>query len=115
MSGLGNQGAYDLRLVKDVLAQKDAEIARLKAKLEAGRVELRQQWERMRDENLALKAEIERLQAEQVKMFKIYDALEQKERGQRARITELCDALEQQSCWSTKVELIKRARGGGQK
>jgi regulator of replication initiation timing len=25
-------------------------------------------------------------------------------------ITELCDALEQQSCWSTKMELIQRAR-----
>jgi uncharacterized small protein (DUF1192 family) len=31
MSGLANQGAYDLRLVKDILAEKDAEIARLKA------------------------------------------------------------------------------------
>jgi archaellum component FlaC len=33
MSGLGNQGAYDLRLVKDVLAEKDAEIERLKAQV----------------------------------------------------------------------------------
>jgi hypothetical protein len=31
MSGLGNQGAYDLRLVKDVLAEKDAKVQRLKA------------------------------------------------------------------------------------
>ena len=30
MSVLGNQGLYDLRLVKDVLAEKDAEIERLK-------------------------------------------------------------------------------------
>jgi hypothetical protein len=28
----------------------------------------------------------------------------------KALITELCDALEQQSCWSTKMELIQRAR-----
>jgi hypothetical protein len=28
----------------------------------------------------------------------------------RKLITELADALEEQSCWSTKVELIERAR-----
>jgi hypothetical protein len=57
-----------------------------------------------------LKAEIERLNSEQIKMFKAYDALEQKSVGQKALITELADALKQQSCWSTKVELIQRAR-----
>jgi hypothetical protein len=31
MMSLGSQGAYDFRLVKDVLAEKDAEIARLRA------------------------------------------------------------------------------------
>jgi hypothetical protein len=80
-------------------------------------------------------AEIERLKAEQIKMFKAYDALEQKSVGQKAEIerlkaeldlsqnavcdqiayahkliTELADALVQQSCWSTKVELVQRAR-----
>jgi hypothetical protein len=71
------------------LNEKDAEIELLKAKVEAARVELRQQWDRMKKENLALK-----------------DRVTEKD----ALITELADALEQQSCWSTKVELIQRAR-----
>jgi hypothetical protein len=48
-------------------------------------------------------AEIERLKAENNSLR--LDAVEN-----RRLITELCDALEQQSCWSTKVELVQRAR-----
>jgi hypothetical protein len=55
-----------------LLAEKDAEIDRLEAKVEAVRVELRQQWERMQKENLALK-----------------DRVTEKD----ALITELADAL----------------------
>jgi hypothetical protein len=48
-------------------------------------------------------SEIERLKAENNSLR--LDAVEN-----RRLITELCDALEQQSCWSTKMELIQRAR-----
>jgi hypothetical protein len=37
------------------------QVEELKAKVEAGRVELREQWERMQKENLELKVSIERL------------------------------------------------------
>ena len=48
-------------------------------------------------------AEIERLKGENNSLR--LDAVEY-----RRLITELADALEQQSCWSTKMELIQRAR-----
>jgi uncharacterized small protein (DUF1192 family) len=51
-------------------------------------------------------AEIERLKAE----IKDQMALIEENNYQKQLITELCDALEQQSCWSTKVELLQRAR-----
>ena len=47
--------------------------------------------------------EIERLKSELVKAYSEVTY-------QRTLITECADALEQQSCWSTKVELIRRAR-----
>jgi hypothetical protein len=72
-----------------LLEQKDAEIARLKAKVEAGRVELRQQWERMQKENLALK-----------------DRVTEKDR----LITELADALEESGFYCGQGSLIQRAR-----
>jgi hypothetical protein len=62
-----------------LLAEKDAEIERLEAKVEAVRVELRQQWDRMQKENLALKAEIERLKAIITKLADELDFWEQSE------------------------------------
>ena len=62
-------------------------------------------------------AEIERLKEQNESDYKITVSvcnentdLKKVIDDQRDLITELCDALEQQSCWSTKVELIQRAR-----
>ena len=70
------------------LEEKDAEIDRLQAKVEAVRVELRQQWERMQKENLALKDRV--LEKDQL-------------------ITELADALDAFEPY-LKRDLIQRAR-----
>ena len=93
--------------------EKDAEIERLKAEVESGRVELREQWERMHTENLACKnlmsekdAEIERLRKENnILSISLESAV--------STIERLCDAVERQHGlkWSAKdLALIQRAR-----
>lgn len=57
-----------------------------------------------------LKATIEEQQAEITRLETINSSRTFLYLEARSLITELCDALEEQSCWSTKVELIQRAR-----
>ena len=79
----------------ELQAEKDSEIAQLKAKVEAaGRVELREQWERMQRENLALKDLVT---------------------AKNQLITELCDALDRytpdaEGGYREAKALIRRAR-----
>ena len=98
------QEAFDI--IADKLVKADAEIERLKA--ENARLK---KWNLMTDEQVVmdLKAEIERLQAEQIKMFKAYDAIEQKSVGQKSLFAELAKALEKANPDRYKT-LIQRAR-----
>ena len=94
-----------------LLAEKDAEVKRLKAQVESVRDELREQWERMQKENLALKDRVaeneENLHKAGVRLGVLSVKLGNKDR----LITELCDALESKACFGFEYnDLIQRAR-----
>ena len=75
----------------------------------AEKKDLEEAFDIISDKLVKSDAEIARLQAEQIKMFKAYDALEQKSVGQKVLITELADTLD---IWSQHqaASLIQRAR-----
>ena len=96
---------------------KDTEIERLQAKVEAARVELRQQWERMQKENLALKnslAESARQGKAIRKLEECNDYLMGRVLENNQLITELCDALDRSDPIQISIQevanLIQRAR-----
>ena len=75
----------------------------------AEKKDLQEAFDIIADKLVKADAEIERLKSEQIKMFKAYDAIEQKLVGQKSLIAELAKALEKSNPDRYKT-LIQRAR-----